>query len=105
MERLGVHFERCEEVSSLEREDGGALAVQTTTGSRIGGFDCVLWAIGRVPSTEGLCLEAAGVQTSSDGYVFVDDFQNTNVPSIYAVGDVTGRIALTPVAIAAGRRL
>ena len=105
MEKLGIHFERCEEVNRLEREGGGTLAVQTTTGSRIGGFDCVLWAIGRAPTTEGLGLEVAGVQTSGDGYVFVDDFQNTNVPSIYAVGDVTGRIALTPVAIAAGRRL
>jgi glutathione reductase (NADPH) len=69
------------------------------------GFDTLIWAIGRKPNTGGLNLEGAGIQTDERGYVLTDAYQNTDVPGIYAVGDVTGRIALTPVAIAAGRRL
>ena len=67
--------------------------------------DCVIWAIGREPETAGLCLDAAGVALDDRGYVRVDKYQNTNVPGIYAVGDVTGQVELTPVAVAAGRRL
>lgn len=68
--------------------------------------DCVIWAIGRHPATDGLNLEAAGVETNERGYIKVDKYQNTNVPGIYAVGDVIeGGIELTPVAVAAGRRL
>jgi glutathione reductase (NADPH) len=76
-----------------------------TDGKDYAGFDCVLWAVGRVPKVEGLDLPRAGVQQGSGGFVTTDEFQNTNVPGVYAIGDVTGRAALTPVAIAAGRRL
>ncbi len=80
--------------------------VLTTEDKRVfKGFDCLLWAIGRSPSTGGINLETTGVQTDAEGYVAVDGYQNTNVEGIYAVGDVTGRAQLTPVAIAAGRRL
>lgn len=67
--------------------------------------DQVIWAIGRSPLTAGLNLEAAGVELDEKGYIKVDKYQNTTAPNIYAVGDVTGHIELTPVAIAAGRRL
>ncbi|MGY3778074.1 glutathione-disulfide reductase [Isobaculum melis] len=67
--------------------------------------DTLIWAIGRTPLTEGLNLAAAGVAQTEAGHIAVDDYQNTNVERIYAVGDVTGKIELTPVAIAAGRRL
>jgi glutathione reductase (NADPH) len=67
--------------------------------------DRLIWAIGRVPNTENLGLDSAGVQTDACGHVVTDLMQNTSVPGVYAVGDVTGRAALTPVAIAAGRRL
>lgn len=67
--------------------------------------DLVIWATGRTPNTENLNLEAAGVQCYPGGYIRVDQYQNTTVEGIYAVGDVTGRMELTPVAIAAGRRL
>jgi len=69
-----------------------------------GPFDAVIVAIGREPMTATLGLERAGVHQKS-GYIPTDAFQNTNVPGIYAIGDVTGRAQLTPVAIAAGRRL
>ncbi|MGE8233259.1 MAG: FAD-dependent oxidoreductase, partial [Stenotrophomonas sp.] len=62
-------------------------------------------ATGRGPNTPGLGLERAGVKLGEKGQVEVDDYQNTSVPGIYAVGDVTGRVTLTPVAIAAARRL
>jgi glutathione reductase (NADPH) len=67
--------------------------------------DCIVWAIGREPYTADLRLKAAGVMVDDDGYVTVDKYQNTNVSGIYAVGDITGRIELTPVAVGAGRRL
>jgi glutathione reductase (NADPH) len=65
----------------------------------------VLWAVGRSAATPGLgCLEA-GVALGDQGNVVVDKLQDTNVPGVYALGDVAGRALLTPVAIAAGRRL
>lgn len=68
--------------------------------------DCLIWAIGRVPATNDMNLQAAGIAVDNKGFVIVDKYQNTNVPGIYSVGDdITGAIALTPVAVAAGRRL
>jgi glutathione reductase (NADPH) len=64
--------------------------------------DQVMAAVGRVPNTRGLGLEAAGVALSANGAVVVDAFSRSSVPSIYAVGDVTDRMALTPVAIREG---
>jgi glutathione reductase (NADPH) len=65
----------------------------------------VLWAIGRGASVEGLALERAGVGLDVQGFVSNDKYQVSNVSGIYAIGDVSGRAQLTPVAIAAGRRL
>ncbi len=68
--------------------------------------DCLIWAIGRDPATDKIGLENVGVETNELGYIKVDKFQNTSVPGIYAVGDIIeGGIELTPVAVAAGRRL
>lgn len=67
--------------------------------------EMVLYATGRTPNTDGLNLDAAGVNLYPGGYVEVDQYQNTTGTNIYAVGDVTGRVELTPVAIAAGRQL
>ncbi len=67
--------------------------------------DCLIWAIGRTPAVNNLNLEAAGVRLNERGYISVDKFQNTTTPGVYAVGDITGQIELTPVAVAAGRRL
>lgn len=62
-------------------------------------------AIGREPHTDDLNVQATGVAIDNRGYVIVDKYQNTTVPGIYAVGDITGLLDLTPVAVAAGRRL
>ncbi|WP_066566000.1 glutathione-disulfide reductase [Snodgrassella sp. CFCC 13594] len=67
--------------------------------------DGVIWAIGRTPNTADLNLQAAGVAVDERGAVHVDEYQNTNVAGIYALGDVAGKIPLTPVAVAAGRLL
>ena len=68
--------------------------------------DTLIWAIGREPATDVINLEVTGVKTNSCGQIIVDKYQNTNVPGIYAVGDIIeGGIELTPVAVAAGRRL
>ncbi len=88
----------------VEKHTAG-LNVALRDGRSLDGYDCLIWAIGRAPATSQLGLEAAGVETDRYGFIPTDDYQNTNVESIYAIGDVTGREALTPVAIAAGRRL
>ena len=71
----------------------------------IEGFDKVIWAIGRVPMTRGIGLETIGVETNDKGFIKTDKYQQTNIKGIYAVGDITGRATLTPVAIVAGERL
>ena len=90
--------------AALERGPRG-LALTAVDGRRVLDCDRLLWAVGRKPRTEGLGLSAAGVAMDDGGYVTVDKYQNTTAPGIYAVGDVTGQAELTPVAIAAGRRL
>jgi glutathione reductase (NADPH) len=87
------------------RAAGAARTLIAADGREFGAFDCVLWAIGRVPNVENLMLSAAGVACDVNGFVLTDGFQDTNVPGVHAIGDVTGRAQLTPVAIAAGRRL
>lgn len=67
--------------------------------------DALIWAIGREPMTDNLNIEAAGVELNEKGYIKVDKYQNTSVAGVYAVGDNTGAVELTPVAVAAGRRL
>jgi glutathione reductase (NADPH) len=90
--------------AGLQRGTEGVQVV-LADGRVLGDYDCVIWAIGREPVSAELGLAAAGVALYDDGFVITDEFQCTNVPGVYAIGDVTGREALTPVAIAAGRRL
>ncbi|QEP42725.1 glutathione-disulfide reductase [Ectothiorhodospiraceae bacterium BW-2] len=89
----------------VEKGQEGLLTLYAQNGHQIGGFDTLIWAIGRQPNSEALNLAAAGIETDSNGYIPTDRYQNTHVSHIYAVGDVTGRAQLTPVAIAAARRL
>ncbi|MBE2894853.1 glutathione-disulfide reductase [Spirabiliibacterium falconis] len=89
---------------AIRKNNDGSLTLELESGEKHI-VDCVVWAIGRVPATDNLNLAAAGVKTNERGYIEVDKFQNTNVKGIYAVGDNTGAIELTPVAVAAGRRL
>ena len=82
----------------------GSLTLILTNGNQQT-VDCLIWAIGREPMTDNLNIAAAGVELNDRGYINVDKYQNTNVAGIYAVGDNTGAVELTPVAVAAGRRL
>ncbi len=92
-------------VKSVSRDPDGLLSLHTSSAQQVTGFDCLIWAVGRAPNSDRLNLQAAGVHCDGRGMIPCDDFQNTNVPGIYALGDISGRAALTPVAIAAGRHL
>jgi glutathione reductase (NADPH) len=104
MRKQGIDLHLCFQVAGLAKTDRG-IALDASDGERLDGFDCVIWAVGRSPNTRDLDLDKAGVETRANGLVPTDEFQNTNVPGVYAIGDITGRAPLTPVAIAAGRRL
>ena len=90
--------------AAVEKTDEG-LVLHAEDGRSFGPVDAVLWAIGRAPNSEWLGVENAGVERDDNGYIPTDLYQQTNVEHIFALGDVTGRAQLTPVAIAAGRRL
>ena len=89
---------------ALTRDPQG-LQLAIRDGRRLGPYDCVLWAIGRASALADLGLEHAGIECNADGFIATDKYQLTSTAGIYAIGDVTGRAQLTPVAIAAGRRL
>lgn len=91
--------------SALARNAQGELELALADGRSAGAFDVVLWAIGREPAVADLNLAAAGLAPAVDGSITTDALQQTAVNGVYAIGDVTGRALLTPVAIAAGRRL
>lgn len=104
MKDQGINIETGFSASSIEKAEDG-LTVTGEAGQSLGKFDAVIFAIGRRPLTADLGLDKAGVTHDERGYIPVDKFQQTNIPSIYALGDVTGQAELTPVAVAAGRRL
>jgi glutathione reductase (NADPH) len=104
MQARGIRILRDTQIQKA-RGTPGAITLQTTDGNEPGIYDALLWAIGRAPSSGGIGLEHLGVACDEGGHVLVDAFQNTSVPGVYAVGDVTDRKALTPVAVAAGRAL
>ena len=104
MQAQGIDLHLAFQLAGLAQNEAGITLV-AQSGSRLDGFDSVIWAVGRRPNTEDLNLQAAGVALLPGGVVPTDAFQNTNVQGIYALGDITGRTALTPVAVAAGRQL
>jgi glutathione reductase (NADPH) len=101
MERSGIRVIRKAVFTRIEDAGGGGRRVLLSTGETLES-DLVFWAVGRRPNTEGLGLEKAGVALRPDGAVAVDPWSKTSVDHIHAVGDVTGRIALTPIAIREG---
>ena len=92
-------------LAELEAAGDGQIVLVSATQERTAPFDHLIFATGRVPSTSDLGLEHAGVELDERGHIRTDEWQNTTAPNIHAVGDVTGAPALTPVAIAAARRL
>jgi glutathione reductase (NADPH) len=100
----GVSIFPSTQVGSVVKENG-KLTLVCDKGSRTEGIDQIIWAIGRVPNSDSIALQNAGLKVDQHGYIKTDEYQNTGVDGVYAIGDVTGREQLTPVAIAAGRRL
>ncbi|MFL3650506.1 MAG: glutathione-disulfide reductase [Pseudoalteromonas sp.] len=89
----------------LVKEDDGSVTLHLDNG-KSQNVDQVIWAIGRQPTTDAINVAAAGVEVNSDGFVKVDEFQNTTAKNVYAVGDIIENgIELTPVAVKAGRTL
>jgi len=105
MEKHGPTLHNHSTPERIEKRSDGQLLVHLTNGQTIGPVEKLVWAIGREPATDNINLDLAGVKTNEQGYIETDKYQNTNVAGIYAVGDNTGRAQLTPVAVAAGRRL
>ncbi|KAL8685023.1 MAG: hypothetical protein Q9218_008016, partial [Villophora microphyllina] len=111
-ERQGIHIHRNSSQSKVEKhfEKGGDWLKfhykdKSNPDGAVMDIDCLLWAIGRSPEVEDLGLDAAGIKQDEKGHIIADDYQNTNVENIYSLGDVCGKMELTPVAIAAGRQL
>ncbi|KAI1781206.1 hypothetical protein F4818DRAFT_398329, partial [Hypoxylon cercidicola] len=108
-ERLGVHVHKESSQSRVDKDPStGKLTLHYRDAGgegKLEGLDHLIWAIGRTPMTKNIGLEEAGVQLDDKGYIVTDGYQNTSVDNIYALGDASGRVELTPVAIAAGRRL
>lgn len=98
----GIDFRFNAEFRSIEKNEDGSLRVHMTSHDPLD-VDCVMFATGRVPNVEGLGLETVGVETDDRNAITVDAYSKTSVDHIYAVGDVTGRVQLTPVAIREGQ--
>lgn len=104
MRQQGIQIRTGFQVAALTKSAEG-LVVHSANDEHLAAFDAVIWAVGRRPNTDKLGLDAAGVEVMPNGIIPVDGYENTNVPGIYAIGDVIGKVPLTPVAIAAGRKL
>jgi glutathione-disulfide reductase len=103
MHRQGIQVHTGFKATGLSQTAEGI--VVHSDSKTVAAFDAVIWAVGRRPNTDTLALEAAGIDVLPSGIIPVDDYENTNVRGVYAIGDVTGKVPLTPVAIAAGRKL
>ncbi|MGA3157490.1 MAG: glutathione-disulfide reductase [Steroidobacteraceae bacterium] len=105
MREDGLRVETGTQPARLSRVADGTLELATSDGRTLGPFEQLIWATGRAASTAHLGLERIGLEPCADGLIPVDRFQETPVAGVYAIGDVSSTHALTPVAIAAGRRL
>lgn len=107
MEHDGIVFNDTAKIASVEKQADGKLTVNYTDGSTLSDLDQLLWAIGRKNNTDDIGLENIGLALAPGGFIDVNDYQETSVPGVYAIGDIINKrgVQLTPVAIAAGRRL
>ncbi|KAG4120264.1 hypothetical protein ERO13_D11G133000v2 [Gossypium hirsutum] len=100
----GIQFHTEESPQAIVKSADGSLSLKTNEGT-IEGFSHIMFATGRRPNTKNLGLESVGVKINKNGAIEVDEYSRTTVPSIWAVGDVTDRINLTPVALMEGAAL
>lgn len=101
LKRQGIRVVTQAVFEKIEQLDGENKRVHLSNGTHLD-TDLIFWAVGRKPATGGLGLENAGVELSKNGAVIVDDYSKSSADSIYAIGDVTDRVNLTPVAIREG---
>ncbi len=101
LKRQGIRVITQAVFEKIEKLEGDDKRVTLSNGTHID-TDLIFWAVGRKPATKGLGLEAAGVDLNKSGAVVVDEYSKSSVDNIYAVGDVTDRVNLTPVAIREG---
>ncbi|NNE62553.1 MAG: FAD-dependent oxidoreductase, partial [Gammaproteobacteria bacterium] len=104
LEKSGIELKTNCQITQIDKSRDG-LEVHDNQGDIQKGIDQVIYAIGREPDHNHLQIEKSGVELDKWGYIVTDLYQNTSRPHIFALGDITGRAPLTPVAIAAGRRL
>jgi len=104
MKNAGINIVPNSNLKEISLSNGKKI-VHLTNNTNLEGFDCVLIAIGRSANTDGLNLDKIGIKLNEQGFITVDEFQNTNLQNIHALVDVCGIAQLTPVAIAAGRKL
>jgi len=97
----GIEFKFNAPFEKIEKQSDGSLSIQLSGHDPIEA-DLLLWAVGRSPNTEGLGLDEIGVELGKNGAILVDEDNQSSVPSLYAIGDVTDRVQLTPVAIREG---
>jgi glutathione reductase (NADPH) len=100
-----MHVHKNSNTTKVEKTESGSLLVYVDSLEKPLEVDVLLWAIGRHANTEKLKPDVVGLELDKQGDVVVNEWQESNVKDIYAIGDVAGKALLTPVAIAAGRRL
>ncbi len=105
MTAQGIQLLPHHQVTEITRDTQGQLTIHCHDNEIVSGIDSALFAIGRHPRTEKLNLPAAKIKTDKVGFITTDKWEATNIPHIYAIGDITGKKLLTPVAIAAGKHL
>jgi len=103
--KSGVELRTESEITRIERDSSGKISIEDNQGIGMQGLDQVIYAVGRDPELDLLRLENAEIKLTERGYIETDLYQQTSQPHIFALGDITGRAPLTPVAVAAGRRL
>ena len=91
MREEGINILAQHTPKAVTKDADGKLHMTCENGAELRDFDNVLWAIGRAPSTQGISLEGIGVELNKNGTIATDKFQNTNVPNVYSIGDVSGR--------------
>ncbi len=105
LQTCGIKLETENQIRSISKQDDGLLTIEDIKDQTRTNIDQVIFAIGRNPDHGSLKIENCGVELDDRGYIKTDIYQNTSVKHIFALGDITGRAPLTPVAVAAGRRL
>ena len=105
LDKSGVELRTQSQITRIDRDSTGKISIEDNQGVGMQDLDQVIYAVGRDPDIDVLKLKNAAIKTSDRGYIETDLYQQTSQSHIFALGDITGRAPLTPVAVAAGRRL